>query len=122
MSRGVDAIMKWPLVYRTWMATHGAQKFGPIMAHNDIHKVRRVLDVGCGPGTNAAQFAGMDYLGIDQNERYISQARRRFGERFAVGDVTRLDVPTDQRYDFILVNSLLHHIDLPSTRGLLCHL
>jgi SAM-dependent methyltransferase len=92
------------------------------MNHIDMREVRRVLDVGCGPGTNAPRFAGMDYRGIDQNERHIRQARRRLGERFEVGDVTRREVPTDQRYDFIPVNSLFHHIDTSSTRRLLGHL
>jgi hypothetical protein len=54
--------------------------------------------------------------------RTSASARRRFGERFEVGEATRLEVPTDQRYDFILVNSLFHHIDTSSTRRLLGHL
>jgi len=58
----------------------------------------------------------MEYLCVDQNERYVSDARRRHGQRFEVGDVTRLEVPTDQPFDFILLNSLLHHLDTPSTR------
>jgi len=118
----LDTVMKWPLVYRSWMATHSAQKFRPVVAHNDLSQVRRVLDVGCGPGTNAPAFSHTDYLGIDQNVRYITQARRRHSGRFEVGDVTRLDVPTEMRFDFILVNSLLHHIDESSTRRLLSHL
>ena len=122
MPGSLDAVMKWPLVYRMWMSPYASQKFERILAHNDLRNVRRVLDVGCGPGTDAPQFADMDYLGIDQNERYISHARRRHGRSFQVGDVTRLEVPTDQRFDFILVNSLLHHIDTPSTRRLLAHL
>jgi len=122
MPGSLDAVMKWPLVYRMWMSPYASQKFEPIRAHNDLHNVRRVLDVGCGPGTNALQFADMEYLGIDQNERYISHARRRHGRRFEVRDVTRLEVRADQRYDFILVNSLLHHIDTASTRRLLAHL
>ena len=104
------------------MAHFASQKFERILVHNNLRNVRRVLDVGCGPGTDAPRFIEMEYLGIDQNERYVSDARRRHGRRFEVGDVTRLEVPTDQRFDFILVNSLLHHIDTPSTRHLLAHL
>jgi SAM-dependent methyltransferase len=118
----LDAIMKWPLVYTMWMSPFASQKFEPIIAHNDMRNVRRVLDVGCGPGTDARQFAAMEYLGIDQNDRYVSHARRRYGRRFEVVDVTRLEVSIDQRYDFILINSLLHHIDTESTRRLLAHL
>jgi len=118
----IDSVMKWPFVYRIWMATHSDQKFAPILAHNNLRHVRRVLDVGCGPGTNAAQFSANDYLGIDWNARYICRAENRYDRKFAVCDVTTLQVPSEERFDFILVNSLLHHIDINSTKRLLMHL
>jgi len=117
-----EIVMKWPLVYRIWMGTHGEQKLTPIMIHNDVDCIRRVLDVGCGPGTNAPHFSHTDYLGIDWNERYVLNARKRYSGQFRVGDVTKLQVPADERFDFILVNSLLHHIDISATHRLLSHL
>jgi SAM-dependent methyltransferase len=120
--KGLESVMKWPLVYRLWMATHSDQKLMPILRHNDLAHVRRVLDVGCGPGTNASQFSNSYYLGIDWNERYIRQAENQYHRNFVVGDVTKLQVPTNERFDFILVNSLLHHIDKDSTNRLLAHL
>jgi len=72
-----------------------------------------VLDVGCGPGTNRSQFGDADYLGLDINERYIEHARRRYGGDFRAVDVTRYAVPDAERYDFILVNSFLHHLPTP---------
>ena len=114
--------MKWPLVYRLWMAPQIEQKFAPIVKHNDLRRVRRVLDVGCGPGTNADQFRHTDYLGIDWNERYIRDAEKRHTGRFVVGDVEKFAVPSNERFDFILVNSLLHHINDTVTRRLLSHL
>jgi SAM-dependent methyltransferase len=120
--RRIDAAMKWPLIYRLWMGTHAEKKLIPIMTHNDVGRARRVLDVGCGPGTNAPHFSHTDYLGIDSNERYIRDARNRYSGHFQVGDVTRLEVSADERFDFILVNSLLHHIDISATRRLLSHL
>jgi len=118
----IDIAMKWPLVYRVWIGTHAEKKLMPIMSYNDVGRVRRVLDVGCGPGTNAPHFSHTDYLGIDWNERYIRDARNRYRGRFQVGDATKLQVPADERFDFILVNSLLHHIDILATRRLLSHL
>jgi SAM-dependent methyltransferase len=117
-----DIFMKWPLIYRLWMRTHGEQKLTPIMRYNNVDCIRRVLDVGCGPGTNAMHFSHTDYLGIDWNERYILNARSRYCGQFRLGDVTKLQVPTDERFDFILVNSLLHHIDIAATQRLLAHL
>jgi len=104
------------------MAPQIEQKFAPIVEHNELSRVRRVLDVGCGPGTNADQFHHADYVGIDWNERYIRDAQRRHNGRFVLGDVENFSVPLDERFDFILVNSLLHHIGDTATRRLLSHL
>jgi SAM-dependent methyltransferase len=118
----VEAALEYPLVYRLWQAPFVEQKFRPILAHNDFGAVRRVLDVGCGPGTNTAQFAACDYLGIDLNPRYIKQAQRRHRRQFMVADVTTYTAPPGERYDFILLNSLLHHLDAPDTRRILSRL
>lgn len=37
--------------------------------------VRRVLDLGCGPGYWSSLFKGMDYTGWDQNQEMIKLAR-----------------------------------------------
>jgi SAM-dependent methyltransferase len=78
-----------------------------------------VLDVGCGPGTNSAEFEGIDYLGVDLNPAYIDHARHRYSGQFEVVDVRSDAVPGKGAYDFVLVNSLLHHIDDQSADGLL---
>jgi SAM-dependent methyltransferase len=88
-----------PLVYRLWMGTHAEKKLIPILTHNDLGLTRRVLDVGCGPGTNAPHFSHTDYLGIDSNERYVRDARSRYSGRFQVGDAAKLQVPVDKRFD-----------------------
>jgi len=118
----LEAVMGQPVIYRLWMAPFAEQKFTPISAHNDLSRTRRVLDVGCGPGTNAGHFAHTDYLGIDWNARYIESARRRHKGRFLVADAETLVVPPGEGFDFILANSLLHHIDLTATKRLLAHL
>jgi trans-aconitate methyltransferase len=63
--------MENTLAYRLWQAPFRAEKFAPILAHNDMTRIRRVLDVGCGPGTNTQYFAHGDYIGIDMNAKYI---------------------------------------------------
>lgn len=116
-------IMEHTLAYRLWQAPFAEQKLGPVLAHNDeLRGVRRVLDVGCGPGTNTHHFAHADYLGVDYNPGYIEDARQRHGREFVVADITQYDVAPDQRFDFILVNSFLHHVDDASVRRILRHL
>lgn len=99
-----------PLSYRLWQAPFHEAKLAPLLRHNDLGAASRVLDVGCGPGTNAHHFAGTDYTGIDINDRYVDYARRRHGGTFLSADATEFAVPADERFDFVLVNSFLHHI------------
>jgi SAM-dependent methyltransferase len=115
-------LMENTLAYRVWQAPFQERKLAPLYAHNDVARARRVLDVGCGPGTNTAHFAHADYLGIDFNPAYIDDARTRHGREFVVADVTKYEVAPDQRFDLILANSLFHHIDTASTRRILAHL
>ena len=115
-------LLEQTLVYRAWMAPQTERKFAPIRAHNDLGGVRRVLDVGCGPGTNTSQFPTADYLGLDINQRYIADARRRYQRDFQAVDVTRYEVTDSERYDFILVNSFLHHLPTPDVERILAHL
>jgi len=117
-----SAILEHTWVYRLWQAPFAKQKFAPVLANNDLHRVRRVLDVACGPGTNTDNFASSDYLGIDINSRYVRNARRRHGREFVVADVrSHRPLPTD-RFDFILVNSFLHHLDNKDVLDILEHL
>jgi len=114
-------IMEHPLAYRLWQAPFAEKKLAPVFVHNDLRAVRRVLDVGCGPGTNIHHFNSADYLGLDLNERYIAYARERYRRNFLVADITTYSV-VGERFDFILVNSFLHHIDAANTRRILSHL
>ena len=114
--------MEHTLAYRVWQAPFAERKLAPLFSHNDLSRVRRVLDVGCGPGTNTHHFADADYLGIDFNPAYIESARTRHRREFIVADVTKYEVEPDQRFDLILANSLFHHIDTPNTTRILAHL
>jgi len=120
--RAIDQIMENPHVYRLWQAPYAELKFAPILAHNDLSRVRRVLDVACGPGTNARHFAGCEYLGIDSNAGCVQYARRRYKGEFLVADVTRFKVASGERFDFILLNSFLHHVESSAALRVLEHL
>lgn len=114
--------LEQPISYRLWQAPFAAAKFAPVERHNDLGAVRRVLDVGCGPGTNAHLFAGMDYTGIDINERYVAYAAERHPGKFIAADATQFEVPAEERFDFVLINSFLHHIDDVDVTRILDHL
>lgn len=114
--------MELTTVYRLWQAPFAGRKMVPLLRRIDLSRIRRVLDVGCGPGTNARYFLQCDYLGVDINPEYIRDAKRRFGPRFMVADVTTMRIEPGQGYDCILVNSLLHHLPDEAVRRLLGHL
>jgi SAM-dependent methyltransferase len=112
-------VLEDPRVYRLWQAPFAAAKFAPVQRHGRPSEAKSVLDVGCGPGTNTRFFPSAAYLGLDISPRYVEQARERYGDRFVVADVTRDPIPGEAKFDFVLVNSLLHHLESKDVRELL---
>lgn len=117
--RATDRLLELPLVYQAWQAPFASAKLQPFLARVDLARSRRVLDVGCGPGTNARVFAGLDYVGIDINPEYIRTAASRHPGRWVVGDVTDTAIFPDERFDCVFANSLMHHLDDDAVRNLL---
>jgi len=75
----------------------------------------KVLEIGCGMGTDGAQFAraGADYTGIDLTDAAIELARKRFAVsglsgNFRVSDAENLDFPNDS-FDLVYSHGVLHH-------------
>jgi SAM-dependent methyltransferase len=117
--RFIDRILEHPTVYAAWQAPFVSQKFAPVERHIRRQQVRRVLDVGCGPGTNARRFAGADYVGVDINERYLAIARAKYQGRFVQADLETADLSWLGTFDTILVNSFLHHLPDDAVRRIL---
>jgi SAM-dependent methyltransferase len=74
-----------------------------------------VLEIGCGLGTDGAQFAkaGANYTGIDLTEAAVSLAKRRFElfqlpGTFRIADAERLDFP-NHSFDLVYSHGVLHH-------------
>jgi SAM-dependent methyltransferase len=105
-----ERLLEHPAVYAAWQAPFAARKFAPVERHLGGVQVRRVLDVGCGPGTNAARFTGADYVGVDINERYLAIARSRHPGQFVNADLATADLTGLGAFDTILINSFLHHL------------
>jgi len=122
MTKSITAVLEHPAMYRLWQGPFVDSKLAPLRRHNDLTSVRRVLDVGCGPGTNAGEFLDVDYLGVDLSPDYIEYARRKYGDRFAVVDVRHDEILGNPTFDFVLVNSLFHHLDDENVRSTLAAL
>lgn len=81
----------------------------------------RVLEVGCGLGTDGVQFAkaGADYTGIDLTQAAVELAKRHFESlelsgAFCIADAEGLDFP-DNSFDVVYSHGVLHHT--PDTAG-----
>lgn len=89
-----------------------------IRRHLQTGRGLRTLDLGCGPGEFADEFAGDDYVGADLNARYIEHARRTQPGAFMVTDARKVDLP-DRRFDQVLIFGLLHHLPDDDVRAVL---
>jgi len=81
----------------------------------------RVLEIGCGLGTDGAQFSksGADYTGVDLTEAAVELAQKRFElfelpGTFRTADAEHLDFPEDS-FDLVYSHGVLHHT--PDTVG-----
>jgi ubiquinone/menaquinone biosynthesis C-methylase UbiE len=79
------------------------------------YKGKRLLEIGCGTGTDLLQFArnGADVTGVDLTPRSIEIARKRFevyGLRgqFLLADAENLAFP-DESFDAVYSFGVLHH-------------
>jgi SAM-dependent methyltransferase len=111
----VNAVMEVPLCYEAWSGLVNRPKVDAVLglmteAGADLGRVR-LLDVGCGPGTNAEHFAPEGYLGVDINPDYVVKASGKHPHhRFMHSDAAGMNL-ADLCFDFILMNSFLHHVD-----------
>jgi ubiquinone/menaquinone biosynthesis C-methylase UbiE len=81
----------------------------------DRYKGKRLLEVGCGTGTDSLQFArgGVVFTAVDLTPRSIEIARKRFevynqqGE-FILSDAENLNFP-DESFDVVYSFGVIHH-------------
>jgi SAM-dependent methyltransferase len=122
LTRTRDWLLRCPAIYSAWQAPFVAKKFAPVERQIRRDTIRRVLDVGCGPGTNARRFEGAEYVGIDINEQYLAIARTKHRGRFVQADLMTADLSELGTFDAILVNSFLHHLPDRSVERVLAQL
>jgi SAM-dependent methyltransferase len=73
----------------------------------------RVLEVGCGPGTNCEWMPkDIEYVGCDLSASYVAHARERYGDRYEfhsapVGELAALGL---KPFKVIIAVALLHHL------------
>ena len=86
-------------------------KFRSVVRH--LGRPRRVLDVGCGPGTFIGNYLeGIDALGIDLSSSQIAYASDVYGtpaHRFSTQPVGNL-ASAGERFDAVTIIELIEHL------------
>jgi ubiquinone/menaquinone biosynthesis C-methylase UbiE len=78
-------------------------------------KGKKVLEIGCGLGTDAVQFAraGADYTGIDLTDNAIRLTKQRFDMEGLRGDIRSANVESlpfgDGSFDLVYSHGVIHH-------------
>jgi ubiquinone/menaquinone biosynthesis C-methylase UbiE len=87
----------------------------PIAADFASTRGLKVLEIGCGLGTDGAQFAeaGADYTGVDLTDAAVELARKRFElfdlpGKFQTADAENLNF-ADRSFDLVYSHGVLHH-------------
>lgn len=99
-----------PYAYRLWQDFFVAQKLRPLIEHPSFTNGRSLCELGCGPGTNYPFLSSKRYVGIDLNSDYIRYARESYGDFFFVHDINIGASFVNERFDIVLIHSVLHHL------------
>jgi ubiquinone/menaquinone biosynthesis C-methylase UbiE len=80
------------------------------------HGGQKVLEIGCGTGSDLLQFAkhGAHAFGIDITQHHLELAKSRLGDRGDVrfGDGREIPFP-DSTFDYVYSHGVIHHSDEP---------
>ena len=87
----------------------------PVAAQFASTRGLKVLEIGCGVGTDGLQFArgGATYTGVDLTEAAVGLARNNFASagiagEFRMSDAENLDF-ADESFDVVYSHGVLHH-------------
>ena len=112
----IRAVLKAPAIYNAFQSMVGAYAArGEIIRKCiPLGERKRVLEVGCGPGTNLDVMPqGVSYVGCDLSASYVAYAQKKYAGRgifihAAVGELLELG---QNDFDYVLASGLLHHLD-----------
>jgi SAM-dependent methyltransferase len=93
----------------------------PVFADFACWKGKRVLEIGCGLGTDAANFAraGADYTGFELSNVSLELTKKRFAifglnGTFYLGNAEELsDIAPSQKFDLVYSFGVIHHTPNP---------
>ena len=117
----INFLLKNPSLYRFYQKTVRAKYseydfFTFIFKQNNFKKIR-MLDICCGDGyilEHINEFIG-EYIGIDNNDKYLEQCRSRWKKfnfiNLELKDNINIDPLIEFKPNFIFINGAIHHLD-----------
>lgn len=119
----LHGIMEFPWAYSALTRLSGTAAGRKVFLRDlaGIPPGSRVLEIGCGPGTNVGYFpAGIAYTGCDVNPDYIRAAAEKYGDKGTFLCFSVEDLPEKHlgEFDVVLSLSVLHHLDDQQCRAL----
>jgi SAM-dependent methyltransferase len=81
-----------------------------------MHRGEKVLEIGCGTGSDLLQFAkhGALATGVDLTTKHVELARKRVGDLAVVHEADARHLPfADASFDYVYSHGVLHHSDDP---------
>ncbi len=111
----MKSLLDFPAVYMTLQTAIGAKRARKRCLDEFAFPLRgeRVLDVGCGPGFVVDYLPPVDYVGFDIDRRYIDHAQQHYGDRgeFHCMELTAARAAKLGKFDLVLLNGVVHHLD-----------
>ena len=117
----INFLLKNPSLYRFYQKTVRAKYseydfFTFIFKQNNFKKIR-MLDICCGDGHILEYINEFieEYVGIDNNDKYLEQCRSRWKKfnfiNLELKDNINIDPLIEFKPNFIFINGAIHHLD-----------
>lgn len=123
VTSGIYKILSIPVFYELFQRLMGAHKSRKIFVKNFIedNDVRTILDIGCGPASLLEYINDVEYYGFDISKSYIDSAKKKYGNKghFFAKKLSLEDLNELPKFDLVIMQGVLHHIDRNTAINLL---
>ena len=124
----INFLLKNPSIYRFYQKTVRAKydeyDFIRFIFKQNNFKNMRMLDICCGDSyilEHINEFLD-DYLGIDNNDKYLKQCQKRWKKfnfiQLDLDDKANIDQLIEFKPNFIFINGAIHHLDNKTVKSI----